>query len=225
MTEEALHRDLVPIRLVLELAARMEVRLVEAEWQDDEDGSLFGELGRSVYPRAPPWRPRPVHLPDGVDPAKLTDGPCGWTWAGHGIVVAEPGYRFRLQGADDWRYILHEISHAVWTPPGHSPDQVTSECVGQDQWERAVVKAVFPFRYWKEHREFQGESSRPFGRKDEFGMRQVKDEGQYKDHRRLASWREGVALCRAVGAVNESGRPTWKRPDYDELVRLGGGLQ
>ncbi len=114
--------------------------------------------------------------------------------------------------APTWCFAMHELSHAFWTPPGcgvHATHNALPETLGQDQWEYAVVRAVFPRRFWGIHLRFLNESGRATGRD--------RDLRSYKDARKLRSWREGLQNTIQLGTLVDARTPTWAPPDYSKL--------
>ncbi len=120
----------------------------------------------------------------------------------------------------DWAFLLHEVSHAVWCPPGWSTnDDGLDETIGQDQWERTAVKAVvralgLPERLLQEHLDFQEDSTReehlngfPHGIPG-LGLEQ------------WPSYVHGYGVAVSTGALGVDHEPTWCLPDYTRVGEL-----
>lgn len=152
--------------------------------------------------------------PSKVNPSLISSGPSGEMWAGHGIVIIEAKSLRQIVEQREWTYVLHEICHAVWTPADLSPDVVKwPETEGQDQWEYAVVRTLFPRWCWVDHVEFLNESNRSVGRDRD----DVSATDRYVDSRRLASWKRGVQVAIWAGALESPRAPTWRAPNFDVL--------
>ena len=161
---------------------------------------------------------RGAFLPPKTD-HPISSGPTGGMWAGHRVVLLEKYPLCHFVGRGEWAYVLHEICHAVWTPPDLSPYDVKwPETKGQDQWEYAVVRALFPRWCWTSHVEFLNQSYRSLGR---YGGEDSASD-RYVDSRRLASWRRGVQVAIRSGALESPRVPTWRAPNFETMSYLEG---
>jgi hypothetical protein len=147
----------------------------------------------------------------------ISSGPTGEMWAGHGIVLLEENSLWQAVEQGEWAYVLHEISHAVWTPADLCPNEVKwPETEGQDQWEYAVVRTLFPRWCWTDHVEFLNQSNRTVGR----DRMDISATDQYVDSRRLISWKRGIQVAISAGALESSRVPTWRPPNFEVLQAM-----
>lgn len=137
-------------------------------------------------------------------------GPDLSTFTGHGLVIV-------TSPPVDWKMLLHEVGHAVWTPPGRSPDdEPLNECDGMDPWLAQIIKERFPRRVRKEWRNFENESTRAFGNSWDCSS-------YYNECRRLAGWRRAKKNAEKLGMI-VNGRAAMRKPDYSALESVANEM-
>lgn len=134
---------------------------------------------------------------------KFWNSPSGYFGAAHRVVWC-------CEEDPCWMELLHEVSHAVWCGPGRNPSD-NNETIGQDQWERSVVKAMVRAGFLDKklesyHFEYQSDSIR------------MEESRSIVEHEDFDSWKYGEYVSVITGAcsLDSEGNivPTWNLPNF-----------
>lgn len=143
-----------------------------------------------------------LSLVDDRDYGKFWGSPSRRFGAAHRVVWCS-------EDDPSWTDLLHEVSHAVWCGPGRDPG-CNNETIGQDQWERHVVKSLvrsglLTEKLERDHFIFQSDS--------------IRMEDRIVGHEDFDSWKYGeyISVLSGASRLEEDGAivPTWDLPNFD----------